>query len=273
MDGLGVDQGNWFNDTHKKSKNVACIQCNNRVWNSVLEFFSWLDGGRYKEKKTICVMVMWSVWQARNNLLWNKVKETSKQVVNRATKILHHWQAVQKAPMVSVLNNDFEGGATTWETPNEGCLKINVDAACFNSTPRTGRAVVVRDHRGGWITAVTNTRMEKLDPVVAEAWALLEALSWIKDCYRGRIVVEVDCLQIVKLLKTEIHPISTLCCFLFDCVSILETLDNVKVRFVYRSANRVACHMARATNSMPGRRDWSDDPPCFISDVLLADLN
>ncbi|XP_050223218.1 uncharacterized protein LOC126673217 [Mercurialis annua] len=249
------------------------VNSNTQIWNSLLEFLNWLDSSRNANRKEMFIMVLWSVWHARNNLLWNDVKESPKQVVNRASSVLHQWQMVQKASMQVVLENEFGGGLLSWEKPKEGWSKVNVDAACFRTAPWTGFAAVERDARGFWVSAISDTKMEHLAPVIAEAWALKEALSWIKNRNMSNVVVEVDCLQIVQLLSSDIQPTSYLLCLLVDCVDVLKTLMNVKVYFVYRSANSVAHSLARSTSSMSGRRVWSDDPPEFLLNVLLSDLN
>ncbi|XP_050238464.1 uncharacterized protein LOC126687956 [Mercurialis annua] len=144
--------------------------------------------------------------------------------------------------MRDVLNNTFKGGALVWEAPPVGWLKINVDAACFDSGMGTGCDVVERNQTGAWVSAFTNRKAECLSPIVAEGWALKEALSWIKS---------------VKKQK--------------DCVSLLNSLVDIKVIFVYHFANCVVHSLARATYSMTGRKVWVDSPPYFLTDVLRAD--
>ncbi|XP_050217724.1 uncharacterized protein LOC126668577 [Mercurialis annua] len=148
--------------------------------------------------------------------------------------------------MNKVLSEEFCGGAIKWEKPQSGWTKINVDAACFNDFPFTGGAAVERDDQGHWVAAMTNTKAEKLAPVVAEAWALKEALSWIKT--RSSSLISPVMFAVIVWIYLS-----------------------VKVSFVYRSANMVAHALARETYSMSGRRSWFDSVPEFLRSVFISD--
>ncbi|XP_050222936.1 uncharacterized protein LOC126673028 [Mercurialis annua] len=44
-------------------------------WQSLLDFLNWIFTGKNEDFKLLIVMVLWSVWHAWNNLLWNETKE------------------------------------------------------------------------------------------------------------------------------------------------------------------------------------------------------
>lgn len=57
-----------------------------------------------------------------------------------------------------------------------------------------------------------------------------------------------------------------------DCIQFLKHINPVLIKFVYRSANRVAHAMAKASYSMSDVEEWGAIPPEFIMHVLQEDL-
>lgn len=57
-----------------------------------------------------------------------------------------------------------------------------------------------------------------------------------------------------------------------ECTQLLKHINPVLVRFIYRSANRVAHKVAKAAYSMSGIGEWLDNPPDFIKFVRNNDL-
>lgn len=57
-----------------------------------------------------------------------------------------------------------------------------------------------------------------------------------------------------------------------DCIQMLKHVNPLLVKFIYRSANKVAHALAQATYFMSGEREWFLTPPEFISSVLERDI-
>lgn len=64
-----------------------------------------------------------------------------------------------------------------WIKPNEGRLKINVDAACFTNSNNFSFAFLVPDSHGTMIEAFSSCRRGQVDPKIAKAMGIREALS------------------------------------------------------------------------------------------------
>uniref|UniRef100_A0A803NHJ6 RNase H type-1 domain-containing protein n=1 Tax=Cannabis sativa TaxID=3483 RepID=A0A803NHJ6_CANSA len=72
-------------------------------------------------------------------------------------------------------------GAKHWISPQANSIKVNIDAALFDSDHKYGLGLVARDERGLLIERRTMLSNGSIEPELAEAMGVREALSWIKE--------------------------------------------------------------------------------------------
>lgn len=91
----------------------------------------------------------WSIWKARNNLVWNQKHTQVSDVVNSAIQYLVQGRNAQswssKALFQSVIEED---GAEKWVVPQVDTIKVNVDAATFEEHDAFGFGILARNHEG-----------------------------------------------------------------------------------------------------------------------------
>ena len=58
-----------------------------------------------------------------------------------------------------------------------------------------------------------------------------------------------------------------------DCKVMMKNLSNIRIGFVYHSANMAAHTLARATLSMIDCVEWDSIVPTFLHDVVDSNLN
>ena len=73
-------------------------------------------------------MLAWSLWNNRNDLVWNGKSKPNGVLIESAQGDLSHWKMATAVKNVKV---QTIGDATTktWRKPDIGWLKCNVDAA------------------------------------------------------------------------------------------------------------------------------------------------
>ncbi|XP_060965664.1 uncharacterized protein LOC133034574 [Cannabis sativa] len=147
-----------------------------------------------------------------------------------------------------LINGD---GAEHWVPPTENTIKVNVDAAIFETTRQFGIGWAARDTRGVLISGHTRLFNVQATPELAEAVGIREVLSWIKTSRLQQVVIETDCLSVVQPLRSSIVMISTFGQVVNDCKALLIELKNVSIYFIRRSVNTVAHEFARAFVSFP----------------------
>ena len=67
----------------------------------------------------------------------------------------------------------------SWVKPQPNTFKVSVDATIFEDRSEVGFRMVARDSDGRLIETKVLTKSECISPVLAEAIAVKEALSWI----------------------------------------------------------------------------------------------
>uniref|UniRef100_A0A803NRL8 RNase H type-1 domain-containing protein n=1 Tax=Cannabis sativa TaxID=3483 RepID=A0A803NRL8_CANSA len=164
-------------------------------------------------------------------------------------------------------------GAECWSTPGTNSVKINVDAALFEDERGFGIGAVARDDKGLLIEGVCKDFQGKVEPLLAEAIGVKEALSWIKLRDWQQVLVEADCMGVVQALRSSLDMVSLFGCVINDCNKLLFELRNASVFFVKRSANKVAHAFAKASLFYPDRIFPLEDVPVDLLPSLVAEFD
>ena len=90
-----------------------------------------------------------------------------------------------------------------WSPPPENCYKINFDAALFDHLGYAGIGVVVRDHRGEVMAALSQKIALPQSVALAEARAAHKAITFAQELSFFRIQVEGDCLGVIRALQSQ----------------------------------------------------------------------
>lgn len=127
------------------------------------------------------VMLCWSVWNARNELVWQQKRARVDSVVYSAKNYLVQWKNAQTTGIITLFpgDNDRDGG-TRWVKPHESIIKVSVDAATFSSYGAFGVGLVAINSAGEMVHAQTWRFWGTSPTEFAEALAIKEALSWCK---------------------------------------------------------------------------------------------
>lgn len=234
------------------------------------EYSSWDTDSRRSG-----AMLCWSIWKCMNDLIWNQRSLEVVEVVASSKVALNQWQSAQDKTFDSFLGHMTSAdGDEQWTVPADNKIKVNCDAAIFEAQNCYSYAFAARDHRGEVVTARSKCSMGNIAPENAEAIGVREALSWIKEEQIRDVLVETDCLVVVQAIRSSGVPLSYFGRIVGECRTLLSELKgrNVMVRFVKRSANKVAHFLAKSTYSIADRI-WRvcDNHPGFI-DVLMDDL-
>lgn len=122
------------------------------------------------------------VWKSRNDLKWKHRSMKVDEVVQSAKSILNQWLSVQdKTSDHFMAYMTHDGGYKRWKLQINNGVKININAAIFDSTNCYSYAFVVRNHTGILVETYLRCLPGSISPNVAEALSIIEALSWMKD--------------------------------------------------------------------------------------------
>ncbi|XP_062076333.1 uncharacterized protein LOC133781375 [Humulus lupulus] len=198
-------------------------------------------------------MVCWAVWKARNETVWEKKTSSVEEVITSASVTLNHWRKAQDKTTLLSLSLENNGARSEfWIKPGTNQIKINVDATLFQQESSYGFGLVARDSSGRLIEAKTCYQGGVFPDEVVEAMGIKEALSWIKSKNWHNVEIETDSMLSVQSIRSNQIMSSIFGLLIQDCQILLSSLHNVHVRFIRRSANRVAHVVARHSRFLSG---------------------
>lgn len=131
---------------------------------------------------------------------------------------------------------------------------------------------VARNSDGRIVEARTYCKPERVDSGLDEALGVKEVLSWIKCSGGMNMEVETDNLVVVQAIRSSVQMPSGFGYCIDECRQLLSSLNNVRLCFVKRSANRAAHCLARSS-WLNADRIFSDSSiPNDVHDAVINDL-
>ncbi|XP_074326830.1 uncharacterized protein LOC141664772 [Apium graveolens] len=192
-------------------------------------------------------MTLWAIWFFRNKKVWDNKIVTPDFAVNWSLKQLQEWKiAVSKVidsskRPTTVIRRE----GTKWTRPEQGKLKVNVDASIEQGSSCYSIGMILGDHTGGFLEGKTMKFSRMATVMEAEASAIEEALEWIVSKGVTEVLVESDSQLAVQAINGNASFQLEVGHNIDSCKSILAVRKDICVRHVRRLANRAAHCMAR----------------------------
>jgi ribonuclease HI len=161
----------------------------------------------------------------------------------------------------------------SWRKPEDGSLKINVDASSRESDNSGATGLIVRNSKGAMIQAQVTWTEYAASPLIMEARAILEGIRLSIDRGYQSIEVESDAQEVIKLLNDQGDRRSCIASIQQEIVELIGYFSKLKLSFVGRNANKAAHLCANRASSSTRRCLWINYNPRFLSDVLAKDCN
>ncbi|KAL8098853.1 hypothetical protein AgCh_031539 [Apium graveolens] len=261
---LQVQRGHWNAEENENIWRMLWrIKAPPKAVNLVSDFRVWIQDLWTEGTAKQCaesVVLCWAIWRARNGWVWTQKPSTVNRVVAAAKQYLTQWTLAQSRSSTALLQPQYDGdGASFWVKPQPNTVKVSGDAAIFKEREEVGFGLVARDSDGMLIEAITVVHYELVSPVLAEAMAVKEALSWIDARQWSGVTLESDCLVVVQAIRSKTPMRSRFGVVVTECRDFMHRLNNIELLFVKRSANMVAHTLARESYALPGRsfNRWS----------------
>lgn len=120
--------------------------------------------------------------ESQYDLVWSNRRWKELKIVAKAWEYLSQWTVAQSRFTGPPLHPSFPGdGAVLWAKPQMNEVKISADATVFEDRGHSGIGLIARDHHGHLLSARTRSIPAVLNPSLAEAMTIKEALSWAKE--------------------------------------------------------------------------------------------
>lgn len=139
----------------------------------------------------------------------------------------------------------------SWQKPDPGVIKLNVDGSRVDASGRIGAG-------------------EVLDP---EIWGLYSGFKLASENNSAKLIIESDFAILVKLIldsDVALHPLGSI---VLSCRALMDKFDYVSLRHIFRECNKVADSLAKNSLNHDLGLVTFDSPPVHAGQVFLADLD
>jgi ribonuclease HI len=161
---------------------------------------------------------------------------------------------------------------TRWIPPQVGTWKVNFDGAMFQASLTSGVGVVVRDHRGYALAALSQKFPIAHALVVIEAMAARAAIQLALDLKLDRVSFEGDSTQVITALQCQDNNYTSYGHLIAETQNKTLSLQSFTFEHVGRSANSVAHVLAKKSISIESSYLWLSSMPHDVISILQADL-
>nr|GMD83499.1 uncharacterized protein LOC109177248 [Ipomoea batatas] len=138
--------------------------------------------------------------------------------------------------------------------------KCYVDASYHSNTLKASFGAVLVAPHGGFIAACAGPLPDCFSPLMAEAIACKEALSWLRGRGMDSVELYVDCAQLHSGLHRVEAPYSYAGLFIDACRAAMSSFLSCRIFLIPRSLNTLAHTLAISTGSQASFLYWDSVP-------------
>lgn len=262
------------------SSNLIWNQCSSRPtsFSSTSPFLIWFKNCAICQDPTsfnipfgtLFIYCLWNMWLSRNKKVFQCVPFFHKAVYKEALQYAVEYFHLGNSHMSS--KSQTSSVLVSWQPPDEGWLKINVDGACDPLSHDIAVGGLIRDHIGNWVLGFYKF-LGSGDSFLAEVWGVLLGLQLAVSINASFVWLESDCVHLVNLFNDSspvvFHHIAPL---IDNCRSYLSHLRRFKFTHVLREGNQVADALAGHALLSKCNLVSNSVCPSFTSVKFAADL-
>ena len=218
-----------------------------------------------KELLELIVTIAWCMWYNRNKTRHGAPRQSSRDIIHKARLILEDYKL---AHLQKPLHK--EHADTRWIPPDYPWYMINVDAAVFSNKKAVGIGVVVREHEGSVLAALSKCIPLPLGPLAAEAKAMEEAAHFARDIGLQEVIFETDSSIISGALTGSSTAPVTVEDIIRGIQHTLRDFRRTQILHVRRQGNVPAHTLAQHAKGID-TLVWLKETPSCIENCVFQD--
>ncbi|XP_019163177.1 PREDICTED: uncharacterized protein LOC109159530 [Ipomoea nil] len=213
--------------------------------------------------------LLYDIWSARNEAVWEGCLPVLYVLLQRFSARWATWIASEQQRSISRVPH-APPTPNPLLPPPTGVI-CRVDAGFHGPTRVPAYGIIVQEADGSFVAAGNGPLICSYDPILAEALAMCEALSWLRNNGFSMITVYTDSSILVSSLSHACSFRTYLGYVLLSCKHLLSTMSSSVVNHVCRDAVQAAHVMAKHVSATLARSQWRDVPHPFLEpDVANA---
>ena len=248
------------------------------------EWLLQVIGASTKEEAGRLILILWRAWFVRNE--WT---HAGRWVGGDASTrfLTNYWESLEGSSLqaegdhkgkkpVEPMRAGVDGLARTqerWNPPEDGKLKVNVDAAFTESSGEAGIGVVIRNHLGAIVLSAWKKIFGAGSAEEVEAQACREGLTLAAEWTSGPIILESDCAAIVSYLVNPTSQRSASYFVIREALEVAGRVPGVEFRHTGRACNRLAHELAQLAKRLNHSAVWRERCPTSVEHLAAQDVN
>ncbi|XP_019154627.1 PREDICTED: uncharacterized protein LOC109151164 [Ipomoea nil] len=247
----------------------------------------------------ITLALLYYIWRARNGAVWEAALPRPQKIIAMASSAVNAWKlahpglhslhtSTTSPGRVATVVDTHTAAADFSATPNNIAAMQNIlqpptqsielrttrdirnqcyfDAAYDPQTNKTAVGAIILDSQGHYISAMTAPMRDCFSPLMAEAYACKEVLSWLRSREIKSIDLFTDCLVLQQYLSSMTHSSRSYLGYAIDsCRTSILSFDYCLLHYVPRLDNYLAHTLASTALSQSATMYSDYDPPASIS--------
>ncbi|XP_019176853.1 PREDICTED: uncharacterized protein LOC109172158 [Ipomoea nil] len=222
--------------------------------------------------------ILYHIWRAWNGVVWDACLPLPRKILATTTATLHAWRKVHDVmPNTPLTAASAEGlpaastaGLPPFAAPDHATAlyhrRCYVDVDYRYATNSATVGVILLDANGGYISAYSAPLPNCFSPLIAEAFAAKEALSWLHARGEQSVRLYTDCHTLQCYLSSSDDPPRTYIGYVIDsCKTYISTFHAYSVLFIPRSQNYLAHILASTAFEQATTMYWDSVLPDSIS--------
>jgi ribonuclease HI len=199
-----------------------------------------------KDTTGLFAVLVWNLWNNRNNTVWNETRETGRSVGFRTRHLWEEWNMANTLNHSAATRHFDKQQQQSWQKPPREWYKCNVDAGFHIEANKSSMGWCLRDHLGRFVLAGTHWKDGSCSVVEGEALALLQAMKEMELRGITQVIFETDSKNVVDAIHALNNGNSKFSSIIHNINNALLLNSNFVVKFVKRQANTVVHSLARA---------------------------
>ena len=243
-----------------------------KVMNRCSEFLDLLWYARNvkqwpEEDIGLMVITAWGIWTNRNEVRHRKSR--------KPTSVLAWWTKEYLESYVVANHSTWpykDLVEATWQPPKPSWYKADMDGAVFSQQKEAGVRIVMKDHHGAMVAALSKKIKALLGAIELESKAMEEAINFAWDMGIRDCLFESDSLSVVNAMLRLTNPPSSIANNIVGSLSQLYKFRDVKFGHVVRSGNKAAHTLAQFAKGVSGQNAWVEETPGYYEQLVSQDV-
>ena len=216
----------------------------------------------------LMALIFWLIWSRRNSVRVGESSIEINQIRKKAEEFLHDFKKANGSKVHRLIR---PVSPVRWIPPIFPLYKVNFDGAFFSKTGAAGLGVVMRDHSGNVIGAMTERVRIPSSPAVVEALACRRALFFAKELSIFEVSVEGDAEFIIKAILAGDSANPEYGHVISDILSLAADFRYCIFSHVKRIGNIVAHFLAKKSVSGNELHVWIESSLDDIAPLVTRD--